>query len=148
MSLRENVTENNFHSVGVSGPLQNVNRLGCHIVSESYDQQLSDFDFKSVFLWSVPGFTYLLRFVSLFMVQRWKICLHGTDLYEHNTIKVGMTFWCTVFDFLYFGALSVNPVWWQSKPHTDSQQIARTWTYCWQLKGTVIEVQFSIEKKN
>ena len=98
MSLRENVTKNNFHSVGVSGPLQNVNRLGCHIFSESYDQQLSDFDFKSVFLWTVPGFTYLLRFVSLFMEQRWKTSLHGTDLYEHNTIKVDMTFWCTVVE--------------------------------------------------
>ena len=40
------------HCVGVSGPFQSVltsKTMGCHKLSESYDQQFSDFDFKVYF---------------------------------------------------------------------------------------------------
>ena len=51
--------------------------MGGDIFSESYDQQLSDFDFRivcsiflqSVFLQSVPSFTHLLTFASLLKVN-------------------------------------------------------------------------------
>ena len=61
MSLRENVTKNNFHPVGVSGPLQNFNRLGCHVFSESYHgdsiTKLQELlvDVVGVLAWPMPG---------------------------------------------------------------------------------------------